>query len=102
MRDRVVGVRVNASEGAFFDGQAQAYGLSTPELLRVIGLLFSDLARQRNVGEGLLGQVLKAIAINDISAADVLAELSEPELDVEHRLTQLLRTGHREELQTAS
>lgn len=101
MRDKVVGVRVNKTEGAFLAGQAQGYGLSTPELLRVSGLLISELLRPHNVTDAVLGQILKAIAIDDIAPADVLAILGEP-MNVEHQLTELLRTGSHKVLQTAS
>ena len=102
MRDKVVGVRVNKTEGAFLAGQAQGYGLTTPELLRVSGLLLAELLKTRNVTDQILGQTLKAIAIDDIAAADVLAILSEPDVNVEHQLADLLRTGGRQVLQTAS
>lgn len=101
MRDKVVGVRVNKTEDAFLSGQAQGYGLSTPELLRVSGLLLSELLRPHNITDAVLGQILKAIAIDDIATADVLAILADP-ADVEHQLTDLLRTGGRQILQTAS
>ncbi|TXI62005.1 hypothetical protein [Mycolicibacterium mageritense] len=101
-RDKVVGVRVNTTESAFLTGKAEGYGLSTPELLRVSGLLFSELLRDHNVSDRTLGRVLKALDIDDISASDVLAVLREPGLDYELQLAELLRTGSYQMLQPAS
>lgn len=100
VRDKTVGVRVNKTEFAYFVNEAKGYRLSTPELLRVSGLLLSELLKTHNVADDLLGHILKAIAIDDIAAADVLAVLCEPDGDVEHQLTELLHTGSL--LQTAS
>jgi hypothetical protein len=83
----------NESELAYFVDEAKGYRLSTPELLRVSGLLLSELLKTQNVADDLLGRILKAIAIDDIPVADFLAILRERDLDVQHQLSKLLRTG---------
>lgn len=104
MREKVVGVRVNKAEGAILAEKAEGYGygLSTAELLRVSGLLFSELLRDYNISDDTVGRVFKALAVDDITTNEVLAALREPGGDYELLLDNLVRTGTHQVLQTAS